>query len=183
MPIPLILAPILTELAKNGLNILAGAVTAKGKDVIEEKLGVDISKSLQTEDGIYKLRQLELDHEEFLITATQKQAEIDLKGDIIDVDNTKDARSMNARIQESDKASTLAKEAPYYLDFLIVGSTIALAAVLFFNAVPGVNEKLIYMAFGSLLTMCGTILNFHRGTSARSATKDDTIKSLIEVKK
>lgn len=183
MTIPLILAPILTELAKNGLNILAGAITAKGKEVVENTLGIDIEKSLQSEEGKLKLRQLELEHEEFLINAAQKEKELELQGDKLDVENTKDARNMNARIQESEKASHLSKVAAYYLDFLIVGSTLILACILFFNAVPTVNEKLVYMAFGSLLTLCGTIVNFHRGTSARSAMKDDTIKALSDIKK
>lgn len=173
--IPLILAPILTELAKNGLNILAGAITAKGKDVIEEKLGVDIESALTSEEGIFKLKQLEVDHEEFLIEAAQKKAELDLE-------NTKSARDMNTRIQESQNASNLAKNAAYYLDFLIVVATLIMGYILFFVEIPEENMQLLYMAFGSLITMCGTILNFHRGTSNSSKEKDSVIKMLQEQK-
>jgi len=171
--IPLILAPIITELAKNGLNILAGAITAKGKDVIEEKLGVNIEESLGTEEGRIKLRQLELDHEEFLVTAAQKKAELELE-------NTKSARDMNTKIQESGNASFLAKNAAYYLDFLIIIATLIMGYILFFIEIPEKNMQLLYMAFGSLITMCGTILNFHRGTSNSSKEKDSIIKMLQE---
>lgn len=173
--IPLILAPILTELAKNGLNILAGAITAKGKDVIEEKLGVDIESALTSEEGIFKLKQLEVDHEEFLITAAQEEAKLNLE-------NTKDARNMNVKIQESGNASFLAKNAAYYLDFLIVIATLIMGYILFFVEIPEKNMQLLYMAFGSLITMCGTILNFHRGTSNSSKEKDSVIKMLQEQK-
>jgi len=173
--IPLILAPILTELAKNGLNILAGAITAKGKDVIEEKLGVNIEDSLGTEEGRLKLKALELEHEEFLITAAKEEAKDNLE-------NTKDARNMNVKIQESGNASFLAKNAAYYLDFLIVIATLIMGYILFFIEIPEKNMQLLYMAFGSLITMCGTILNFHRGTSNSSKEKDKVIKMLQEQK-
>lgn len=166
--LPLILAPILAKLAENGLNILAGAITAKGKDVVEKTLGVDIEKAVQTEEGLFKLRELEFKHEEFLITAGQKQAELNLREKELEIKNTENAQRMNTSIQESANASKIAKEGPYYLDFLVVGSTLLLAAILLFNGVPPVNKELVYMAFGSLVTMCGTILNFHRGSSQGS---------------
>lgn len=166
--IPLILAPILAKLAENGLNILAGAITAKGKDVVEKTLGVDIDKAVQTEEGLFKLRELEFKHEEFLITAGQEQAELNLREKELEIKNTENAQRMNTSIQESANASKIAKEGPYYLDFLVVGSTLLLAAILLFNGVPPVNKELVYMAFGSLVTMCGTILNFHRGSSQGS---------------
>lgn len=173
--IPLILAPILTELAKNGLNILAGAITAKGKEVVEDTLGVNIEDSLKSEEGIIKLRQLELDHEEFLLKIAQQDKQQD-------IDNTKDARNMNVKIQESNNASFLAKNASYYLDFLIVIATLIMGYILFFIEIPEKNMQLLYMAFGSLITMCGTILNFHRGTSNSSKEKDSIIKMLQEQK-
>jgi hypothetical protein len=90
---------------------------------------------------------------------------------------------MNTAVQTSSAASKLAKEAAYYLDFLIVTATIGLAYIIFISETKLVNQELAYTAFGSLLTMCGTILNFHRGTSRGSAEKDYTIKSLTGVTK
>lgn len=176
--IPPILAPILAELTKNGLNILAGAITAKGKEVVEETLGVDIESSMKSEEGLIKLKQLEIEHEEFLLTLAQKEKELNLKDKALDVDNTKDARTMNAKIQESINASTLAKNAAYYLDFIIIIATLVMGYILFFIEIPETNMQLLYMAFGSLITMCGTILNFHRGTSNSSKEKDVAIKAL-----
>jgi len=180
MPIPLLLAPLLATLAEKGLSLIGNAILAKGKDVIEDKLGVNIENALVSEEGLFKLKQLETDHEEFLIEAAQRQAELELEEIRIGDENTAGARHMNEVIQDSEHASYVSKVAPYYLDFLIVGITLGLAAVLFFKGVPPENEKLLYMAFGSLLTMCGTILNFHRGTSSQSKAKDDTINALTK---
>jgi hypothetical protein len=183
MALPLLLAPLLGKLAENGLGLLASAVTAKGKDLIEEKLGVDLDKEMGSEEGRIRLRELELKHEEFLIESAQKKAEQELE--VIKVSNadTASARDMNTRIQESTNASGFAKNAAYYLDFVIVGATLVLAYILFFVQIPEENLQLLYMGFGSLLTMCGTILNFHRGTSHSSREKDSAIHGILGDKK
>lgn len=181
--VPLILAPFLTKLAESGLNLIFNAVNAKGKDIVEKTLGIDLEKTVQTEEGLFKLRQLELDHEEFLITAAQEQAKNNLSAYKLEVENTSSAREMNVSIQESINSSRLSKEAPYYLDFLIIGATLLLASLLIFVGVPLINEKLVYMAFGSLVTLCGTIVNFHRGSSSSSVRKEEQINSMIGVNK
>lgn len=179
MPLPLILAPILSKLAENGLNLLVDAVSTKGKEFVEEKLGVDLSKEVQTEEGMIKLRSLELQHEEFLLQAAQKEAENRLKDKELDIKITENAQLMNTKIQESSNASRIAKEGPYWLDFLVIGSTLVLAAILLFNGVPAVNKELVYMAFGSLVTLCGTIINFHRGSSQGSKDNADAVRKAL----
>lgn len=177
------MAPIVAALIKAGIPLIANAVLAEGKEVIEEKLGVDIGSMLGSEEGKLRLKQLELEHEQFLITAAQKRAELELESDKLDNANTADARRMNAEVQATENASHLSKVAAYYLDFTIIFSTIGLAYIIFLSEKPLVNQELAYTAFGSLLTMCTNILNFHRGTSRGSAAKDDTIKALSQVRK
>jgi hypothetical protein len=75
------MAPFLIALAKAGLPLLASAIMSEGKEVIEEKLGVDITKLLGSEEGKLKLKELELKHEEFLVTAAQKAAELALEAE------------------------------------------------------------------------------------------------------
>lgn len=172
------MAPLIAALIKAGLGTLASAVISEGKDVIQEKLGVDIGSMLGTEEGKLKLKELELKHEEFLITAAQKAADQQLEEQKEDNKNTASARDMNAAIQQSANADHLAKVAAYYLDFIIILSTVGLAYTIFLSETKLVNQELAYTAFGSLLTMCGTILNFHRGTSKSSSNKDSTIDVL-----
>lgn len=175
--------PFVATLLAQGLGLLGNAVLAKGKEVISERLGVDIEAMTQTPEGLLKLKQLEIDHEEFLLDNALKQAELGLKEKAIDVDNTKNARDTNARIQESERASWLAKNSAYILDWLIVGATMGMIWALFSKAIPPENGEIAYLAVGSLLTMCGTVLNFHRGSSSGSVQKSTDMVKLLGASK
>jgi hypothetical protein len=96
--------------------------------------------------------------------------------------NTDSAREMNAKVQESTNASWLAKNTAYALDIGIVTATIFLAWFAFMKGVPEANKELVYMALGSLITMCGTVLNFHRGSSQGSKDKNSEIQALKDKK-
>jgi len=96
--------------------------------------------------------------------------------------NTDSAREMNAKVQESSNASWLAKNTAYALDIGIVAATIFLAWFAFMKGVPEANKELVYMALGSLITMCGTVLNFHRGSSQGSKDKATEIQALKDKK-
>jgi hypothetical protein len=96
--------------------------------------------------------------------------------------NTDSARDMNAKVQESTNASWLAKNTAYALDIGIVSATIFLAWFAFIKGVPESNKELVYMALGSLITMCGTVLNFHRGSSQGSKDKGNEIQKLKDMK-
>lgn len=170
-----ILIPIVSALMGKGMTVLADAVVAKGRDWVEDKIGMKLPASAAdlSPEFTVQLQQAEMAHEAVLIQAALEEKRID-------VDNTKSARDMNARIQESEKAAHLAKVAAYYLDFLIVGSTLAMAALIIFKRLPEGNNELAYMIFGSLMALCGTVLNFHRGTSASSKANGDAMRSLVK---
>ena len=96
--------------------------------------------------------------------------------------NTDSARDMNAKVQESTNASWLAKNTAYALDIGIVTATIFLAWFAFMKGVPDANKELVYMALGSLITMSGTVLNFHRGSSQGSKDKATEIQAFKDKK-
>lgn len=81
--IPALLLPLLQGLASKGLGMLAGAIEAKGKDVIESKLGVKLPSSAAelTPEVLQKLKEKEMEHEEFLINAQIKKAEMDIEAE------------------------------------------------------------------------------------------------------
>lgn len=110
--------------------------------------------------------------------AAAKLAEIDLKKFELHNQNTDSARRMNAEIQSAEYASWFAKNTAYVLDFVIVGATLFMTWLLFIVGVPPENKELSYMAFGSLLTLCGTVVNFHRGSSQGSKDKANEIQTL-----
>jgi hypothetical protein len=71
-----IVASLLGALAQNGLGLLSSAIQAKGKEVVENALGVKISDN-PTDAEVAKLRQLQYDHEERLLELGIEKARIE----------------------------------------------------------------------------------------------------------
>lgn len=83
MPVPVLLAGVLKTLAANGLGMLANAVIAKGKDVVEKELGVKIPEKAEelTPEKMAELKALEFKHEEFLVEAGLREKELEIKAE------------------------------------------------------------------------------------------------------
>lgn len=71
-----IVGALLTTLAENGLTLLSSAIQAKGKQVVEEKLGVKISDNPNPEE-VAKLRELQYEHEEKLLELGIQKAQLE----------------------------------------------------------------------------------------------------------
>ncbi len=71
-----IVASLLGTLAQNGLGLLSSAIQAKGKEVVENALGVKISDTPSPEE-VSKLRQLQYDHEERLLELGIEKARLE----------------------------------------------------------------------------------------------------------
>ena len=71
-----IVASLLGTLAQNGLGLLSSAIQAKGKEVVENALGVKISDNPNPEE-VAKLRQLQFDHEERLLELGIEKARLE----------------------------------------------------------------------------------------------------------
>ena len=154
-----ILAGLLKDVAPGLATAVAGPLGGMAVKAIAGKLGVEdsleaVTSHLQANpDAALKLRELDLKELE-LVNA-----------------NTDSARKMNAEVQNSANASWLAKNIAYCIDVVIVLSTIGLTYMLMSQQVPADNKELALMAFGSLVTLCGTVVNFHRGSSQGSKDK------------
>ncbi len=106
------------------------------------------------------------------------EREVDLiKAHLADV---ADARDHDVKIQESANASYLAKNVAYWIDLFIVVATFTMAYVILFKEIPTQNREIFYTTFGSLITLCMTVVQFHRGSTHRSQQKDETIKTLVK---
>lgn len=120
---PLLVAALLEK----GLSLLGNAVLAKGQAVVEEKLGVKLpADGAPIDDELaLKLKQLEIDHEEYLLDIGIQQAEQELKRQAMAYADTASARDMNTRTQESVNASWLSKNiVPILALIVIVGGGI-----------------------------------------------------------
>ena len=71
-----IVASLLGTLAQNGLGLLSSAIQAKGKQVVEDALGVKISDN-PSDAEVAKLRQLQYDHEERLLELGIEKARLE----------------------------------------------------------------------------------------------------------
>ena len=77
MALPAVLLPLLQPLLSNGLNLVANAVAAKGKDYVEKKLGVELKPDMSPED-IIRLKTAEMEHEEELMRLRIEDDKLDL---------------------------------------------------------------------------------------------------------
>lgn len=156
--------PIVATLIANGLGLVGNAVLAKGKDVIEKKLGIDIESALETDTGKQSLLQIQNDHEEFLLNAALAHA-------TLVVEDIKSAREMNSRVNESANAGWLPKNINALLSLLVI---VGGGLVLYFS-----QDTEVRMASVGLMTM---VLGFHFGTSQSSRGKDAVIEGMSKRK-
>ena len=103
---------VVAGLLAQGLNLVGNAVLAKGKEWIEERTGVKLAPDMPSEE-LAKLRQFELEHEEEL-------QRLQLEENRLTYEDTKSARGMNTRINESGNATWLSKNVPALLALLVV---------------------------------------------------------------
>ena len=108
----------------------------------------------------------------------QKANELEFKIDEAYLKDTQSARDNNTKIQESDKASWLAKNLAYILDITFTVSFIAMLFVIIYKQVPESNKELFYTSFGLLGGYVSQILGFHRGTSKGSEDKSKELKEI-----
>ena len=158
-----ILASIISSLITNNLPNVANAVVNKGLDYVQDKLGITLEPQM-TPEKIAEVQAKAQEHEEFMV----KEAH----------GNTADARAMNTAIQTSASSGFLAQNSAYILDFVIVAAAVICSWLAFFQGVPSENKELVYMGLGSLWTMAGTVVNFHRGSSRGSQNKDAVIDKI-----
>jgi hypothetical protein len=105
--------------------------------------------------------------------AVEKLQELELEMAKLDMANTADARKMNSEIQNSTTASWLAKNIAYVIDVAIIAGALTMTFVVFIVGVPEQNKSMAFTALGSLWTLTGTVVNFHRGSSAGSKAKTE----------
>lgn len=174
-----LLAPLLTSLASNGLNLIAGAVMAKGKALVEEKLGVDIETEMASEEGRIKLMQLQMQNEKDLrdFMLMQRQQEIDTeKLGYADVAGARDMQK-TALTQED----LFSKRFSYYFAIGWSVVTASYIGAITFGSIPETNVRFADTVLGFLLgTLIATIIQFFYGSSSSSRMKDEKIASVVK---
>lgn len=151
-----VLAPLLATLAANGLGLLGDAITKKGKQVVEEKLGIDLSQE-PTPEAINNWKTAVMQNETEVLRMAY--------GDI--------ANARNMQVEALRQEDTFAKRFIYI--FATFWSIFAAGYIGFitFGTIPVDNQRFADTILGFLLgTVVATILQFFFGSSMGSKEKD-----------
>ncbi len=161
------LALLLKSLASSGLSLIGNAVLAKGKDFVEDKLGVDLEQAMGTEQGRIRLQEIQAEREAELHDFVLAKRDQELKAEAQAYADTASARDMNTRINESANAGWLPKNIAAVLALIVtVGGGVILWTT---------QEADVRTATVGLMTL---VLGFYFGSSRGSQLKDETIAAL-----
>lgn len=180
MPLPIIAAvaaPYLMKLAENGLDMLVGAITSKGKEVVEEKLGVKIPEdpAKLTPELLAQLQIRSMEHEEFLVDASIRRRDQEIKEYGIQVEDTQDARARDIAMMQAGYRNTRANA-------MLLGAAVSIFCVMvlvvFWKELDDFQKATLSLILGRALGYIDQGFNFEFGTTRSSAKKDDIIHDL-----
>jgi len=179
--IPAALQAIITPLLGNGLNLVANAVLAKGKKVVEERLGVELKPDMSPED-LARVQIAQMEHEEELLKLRLEEDKLDLAELEMRLKDTNDARVRETQIVTSDKAPLLNKLITPILALGLLGITFTLFGIVLFQASPidpSRKDILIYI-LGVLSAVATQVVSYYFGSSQSSKDKTDALKEAIK---
>ena len=179
--IPAALLPILQPLLSNGLNLVANAVLAKGKKVVEDKLGVELKPDMSPED-MAKVQIAAMEHEEELMRLRLEEDKLDLAELELRLKDVDSARDRETAIATSKDAPLLNKIVTPVLALGIVGLTFILFGVVMFDASPveASRKDILIYVLGVLSAIATQIVSYYFGSSAGSKDKTDALKEAIK---
>jgi hypothetical protein len=179
--IPAAIQAILTPLLGNGLNLVANAVLAKGKDFVEKKLGVELKPNMSSED-LARVQIAQMEHEEELLKLRLEEDKLDLAELEMLLKDTNDARVRETQIVTSDKAPLLNKLITPILALGLLGITFTLFGIVLFQASPidpSRKDILIYI-LGVLSAVATQVVSYYFGSSVGSKEKTDAMKEAMK---
>ena len=151
-----ILAPILATLAANGLGMVADAVTKKGKEFVEEKLGIELTPDPTPE-----------------AVANWKKAVMENETEVLRMAYGDTSNARNMQVEALRQEDLFSKRFIYI--FATFWSIFAAGYIGFitFGHIPEDNQRFADTILGFLLgTVVATILQFFFGSSMGSKEKD-----------
>jgi hypothetical protein len=179
--IPAALSAILKPLLGSGLNLVANAVLAKGKDYVENKLGVELKPDM-TADEIIRLKSAEMEHEEELLRLKIEDDKLGLQELGMYLKDTESARDREVQIATSEKAPLLNKIVTPVLALSILLLTFVLFGVVMFDNAPveSTRKDILIYILGVLSAIASQIVSYYFGSSAGSKEKTEALKGAIK---
>lgn len=175
--IPALLAPLLGA----GLNLVANAVQAKGKEWVEKKLGVELKPDMSSED-LAKVQIAQMEHEEELLRLRLEDNKLDLEELKIRLADTDSARDRETAIATSKDAPLLNKIITPILALGIISLTFVLFGVVMFDNTPVESSRkdiLIYV-LGVLSAVSTQVASYYFGSSQGSKDKSEQLREALK---
>ena len=179
--IPAALLPIVKPLLANGLGLVANAVLAKGKQVVEDKLGVELKPDMSSED-MAKVQMAQMEHEEELLRLRIEDNKLDLAELEMRLKDTDSAREREVAIATSSTAPLINKIVTPVLALSILLLTFVLFGVVMFDNTPVETSRkdiLIYV-LGVLSAIATQIVSYYFGSSQGSKDKADQLRDVLK---
>lgn len=173
--------PIVTALLGKGLNLVANAVMAKGKDWVENKLGVELKPDMTSEDYA-KLQIAQMQHEEELLKLKLEDNKLDLQELDMRLKDTDSARKRETEIATSEKAPLINKIVTPVLALGVVALTFILFGFLLFDdspVEPSRKDILVYV-LGALTAISTQVISYYFGSSIGSKDKSAQLDRVLK---
>lgn len=179
--IPAALMPIVAPLLQNGLNLVANAVLAKGKKVVEDKLGVQLKPDMSAED-MAKVQIAAMEHEEELMRLRIEEDKLDLAELELRLKDVDSARDRETAIATSKDAPLLNKIVTPVLALGVVALTFTLFGVVMFDNTPveASRKDILIYVLGVLSAIATQIISYYFGSSQGSKEKTDQLKDALK---
>ena len=150
--------PIVTLLAERGLTLLGDAILKKGKERVEEIIGMKLPDSSLTPELTIKLKELEMLHEEKLLSLHMDETKLF-------IEDTGSARTLGIELSKS--TSWLNQN---IMPILALGTILLSGGLLIFSESADVK-----MAATSFITM---VLGYFFGSSKGSKDKQELLNKI-----
>ena len=179
--IPAALLPILGPLLQNGLGLVANAVVAKGKQYVEQKLGVELKPDMSPED-MAKVQIAAMEHEEELMRLRLEEDKLDLAELEMRLKDVDSARDRETAIATSKDAPLLNKIVTPVLALGVVGLTFILFAIVMFDDTPvdASRKDILIYVLGVLSAIATQIVSYYFGSSQGSKEKSDQLREALK---
>ena len=179
--IPAALLPIVQPLLANGLGIVANAVLAKGKKVVEDKLGVQLKPEMSPED-MAKVQIAAMEHEEELMRLRIEEDKLDLAELELRLKDVDSARDRETAIATSKDAPLLNKIVTPVLALGVIALTFTLFGVVMFDDTPvdASRKDILIYVLGVLSAIATQIVSYYFGSSQGSKDKADQLKDALK---
>ena len=173
--------PIVGALLGQGLNLVANAVMAKGKDWVENKLGVELKPDMTSED-YSKLQIAQMQHEEELLKLKLEDNKLDLQELDLRLKDTDSARKREVEIATSEKAPLINKIVTPVLALGVTAITFVLFGFLMFDSSPvepSRKDVLVYV-LGALTAISTQVISYYFGSSVGSKHKSAQLDKVLK---